>query len=636
MAGGKFSKPRTPKREEREIDLAFRQVTGQSAPIKPSKPASAPKTTAQIKTEEKGNPTISRNRKITAIALCALALVLLIGVIVGVVILVSADSDDGLILNNVTVVGVNIGGMTPKEAAEALHRVTDLTYTQEDMVVSLPDGEIRLSPKDTAASLDIDALVQAAYDYGRSGSDDQNKQAYAQSLVSAHTIAALPYLQLDKDYIRQTLEDYFADFDSSYTDSSYTLEGEKPALDGKEFDKSAACQVLVLYTGTPGKYVDIEKIYNDILDAYSFNTFHVEASYGQEGTEPEALDLDAIFEELHSDPVDAQMNMETFEVKPELYGYTFDLEKAKAMLKLTQFGEELRINMEYITPEVLGKDLEAVLFRDVLGSFETAYGSDADRTANLKLACKALNGLVIDPGETFSFNETLGMCSGSDGYRNALCGEEDDQTLLGGGICQVASTLYYCAMVGDLRIVERHAHTYDPGFIDMGMDATVDGGSKDFRFLNNTTYPIRIEAEISGGFVKVKIMGTDEKDYFIRMDYSVEDYSKPKTVYEEYEEGNPEGYEDGDVIREGANGNTVNTYQCRYSKDTGTLISRDFVETTVYSALDRVVAKVIPKPTEPSEEPTEVTEATDVTEATEASEETEPSKVSEDPTEETA
>ena len=639
MASGKFSKPRTHKREEQEIDLAFQQVTGRRVPNKPTKPAPAPKTTATKKTEEKENPTISRNRKITAVALCALALVLLIGVIVGVVLLVSADSDDGLILNNVTVVGVNIGGMTPEQAEEALHRVTDLTYTQEDMVVTLPDGEIRLSPKDTGASLDIDALVQAAYNYGRTGSDAENKQAYDQSLVSAHTIAALPYLQLDKDYIRHALEDYFADFDSSYTDSSYTLEGEKPALDGEEFDEDAPCQVLVLYTGTPGKYVNVEKIYNDILDAYSFNTFHVEASYGQEGTKPEPLDLDAIFRELHSDPVDAKMNMETFEVEPEVYGYTFDLEKAKSMLSLTQFGEELRINMKYIAPKVLSEELESVLFRDVLGSFETAHSSDANRTANLKLACKALNGLVIDPGESFSFNETLGMRSGSDGYKNALCGKDDEDPQLGGGICQVASTLYHCAMVGDLRIIQRSAHSHAPDFIGLGMDAMVDGGSKDFQFLNDTTYPIRIEAEVSGGFVKVKILGTDEKDYFIRMDYTVEDYTRPKTVYEEYEEGNPEGYEDGDVIREGANGNTVSTYQCRYSKDTGALISRDFEETTTYSARDQVVAKVTPKPTEPSEEPTESTEATEgteTTENTEGTESTEASEVSDDPTEETA
>lgn len=609
IAGGKFSKPRTYKREEQEIDLAFQQVTGQSAAAKPSQGASAPRP----KTEEAENSTITRNRKITAIALCALAVMMLIGIIIGVVVMVGSDTDNGLILNNVTVVGVNIGGLTPEQAIQAIHRVTDLTYSQEDMVIQLPDGQIRLSPKDTGASIDIEALVQAAYNYGRNGTTAENKLAYTQSLVSAHTISALPYLQLDRGYIRQMLQDYFADFDSSYDESSYTLEGDQPVLDGKDFDENAPCQTLVLYTGTPGKHVDIEQIYNDILDAYSFNVFLVKADYSEEGQEPKALDLEAIFEELHSDPVDAKMNPETFEVEPEIYGYTFDLEKAMSMLKLTQYGQELRIDMEYIVPEVLSKDLEELLFRDVLGSFETAHSTDTNRTANLKLACKAINGLVIDPGESFSFNETLGNRSGDEGYKNALCGEHDAEEQLGGGICQVASALYHCVLVGDLRITEHHTHTHQPDFITGGMDAMVDGGSMDFRFLNTNAYPVRIEAEVSGGYVKIKLLGTDEKDYFIRMDYTVENSSNPETVYEEYEEGNTEGYKDGDVIREGIKGCTVSIYKCTYSKETGKQISRDLVQTTTYRALDRVIAKVIPKPseaTEPSEAAEESIEET--------------------------
>ncbi len=606
IAEGKFSRPRSYRREEQEIDLAFEQLTGKPVTQQAAAPAPAPKKEKR----ENESPTIARNRMITAIALCSLAAVILIGVIIGIVVMAGSGTDNGLILNNVTVVGVNVGGLTPEQAAQAVHRVTDMTYAHEDMVIRLPDGELRLSPKDTGAAIDVDALVQAAYDYGRTGTDAENKLAYTQSLVSAHSISALPYLQLDRSYIRQALEDYFSAFATAYTESSYFLEGEKPVLDGEDFDENAPCQTLVLCTGTPGRFVDTEKIFNDILDAYSFNIFLVEADYSEGDQEPKKLDLDAIFEQLHSDPVNAKMDLDSFEVEPEIYGYTFDLEKAKSMLELIPYGKELRVQMEYIVPEVLSKDLSQLLYRDVLGSFESSYSGDEARISNLKLACKALNGLVIDPGEEFSFNETLGDRSGSDGYKKALCARDDEKEELGGGICQVASALYYCVTIGDLRVTERHAHSCQPDFGEAGMDAMVNGGSKDFQFLNTTSYPVRIEAEISGGNVKVRLLGTDEKDHFIRLESTVDSTTTPETVVEEYEEDNSKGYKDGDVIREGSDGRTVSVYKCRYSKDTGKLVSRDLWETSKYSPRSRVIAKVIPKPTEPSEE-TEPSEASE-------------------------
>ena len=615
MAEGKFSRPRTQNREEQEIDLAFEQLTGRPVTVPPEAPRPVRKPT-----KETESPTISRNRMITAIALCALGLMILIGVIVGIVAMGRSGADDGKILNNVTVVGVNIGGLTPQQAEEAVRRVTDLTYSREDMVIRLPDGEFRLTPAETGAALDVAALVQAAYDYGRSGTPAENKLAYNQSLTGAHTISALPYLTLDRDFIRQSLETWFAELNGSYTPASYTLEGEAPKLNGADFDEKAPCQTLVLYTGTPGRHVNTQKLYNDILDAYSFNIFLVEVVPGETGEEPEALDLDAIFEELHQEPVDAVMDPGTFEVTEETYGYTFDLDKAKRMLSHLSYGEELRVEMKYITPEVLREDLEELLYRDMLGSCETSFQKNTERDANLKLAVKALNGLVIDPGEEFSFNETLRDQTGSDSYKNALCSAHDEETQLGGGICQVATALYRCVLLGDLRVTERNAHSHQPDFGDPGMDAMVNGGNKDFCFLNTTSYPIRIEAEISGGRIQIRLLGTDEKDYFIRLEHKVDSTTSFKTRTEEYEEDNSDGYKEGDVVISGLKGSTVSTYRCKFSKDTGKQTTKDLIDTTVYKSRDEVVAKILPKPTtEPSEETTEPTETSEPTEAAEES-----------------
>ncbi len=617
IAGGKFSKPRTHQREDREIDLAFQQVTRSAAPPKAAAPA--PDQNGQ-------EDTIQRNRTIVAIAMCALGAVLLIGIIVGMVAMLGSDPDNGLILNNVTAAGVNIGGLTPEQASQALHRATDLTYTQEDMVIVLPDGELRLTPTQTRARLDVDALVAAAYNYGRTGSDAENQQAYAQSLVGAHTIAVLPYLELDRDYIRQTLDSYFANFESTYKESGYTLEGEMPELNAEGFDKHAACQTLVLYTGMPGKGIGVQEAYNKVLDAYSLNQFRVEVTYHEDGTKPGELDLEAIWEEIHREPVDAVMNMNTFQVEPEIYGYTFDLEKAKKALSLAKYDEEIRITLEYITPEVLGEDLGEVLFRDVLGSYETNIGQDSDRTANLKLAVKAINGKVIDPGKTFSFNSTLGKLSADAGYKTAApyLGAEP---VVGGGVCQVSSTLYGCALLGDLRIVQRKANPTMPDYIGAGLDAAAGKTGTDLQFMNNTTYPIRIEAKITGSKVHISILGTDEKDYFIRLDTTASDKRKYDTEYQEFEEGNPEGKQDGDVVREGIDGSKVTVYRCNYSKETGKQTAKDTVSTSTYAAQNRILVKLIPKPTEatePSEEtdPSEVTDPSQTTDPTGATDST--------------
>ncbi len=612
IAGGKFTKPRTHRREDREIDLAFRQVTRSAAHKKHT--ASEPG-----KSKRESDP-IRRNRTIAAISMCVLGAVLLVGILVGVAVMLGSNTDNGLILNNVTAAGVNIGGMTPEQAAQALRRATDLTYTQEDMVIVLPDGELRLSASQTRARLDVDALVQAAYNYGRTGSDAENKQAYAQSLTGAHVIAVLPYLELDRDYIRQTLTTYFSKFENTYTDSSYTLEGDAPELNGEGFDADAPCQTLVLYTGTPGKGFGVQEAYDMVLDAYSLNRFRVEVTYHEDGTRPRELDLEAIWEDIHREPVDALMNMESFQVEPEIYGYTFDLEKAQAALSRAEYGEELRIPLKYITPDVLSKDLDEMLLRDVLGTYETGIPGDADRTTNLTLACKAIDGTVIDPGKTFSFNAVVGKLAAENGYKTAApyTGAEP---VLGGGVCQVASTLYSCALLGDLRIVQRQANPTAPDYIDGGLDAAAGRTGTDLQFMNNTSYPIRIEARVSGSKVVVTLLGTDEKDYFIRLDTSESDLRKFETEYRELEEGNPEGRQDGDVIREGIDGRKVTVYLCEYSKETGKQITRDVANTSSYAAQNRILVKLIPKPAETTEateetQETETTEATDTTGAT--------------------
>ena len=218
----------------------------------------------------------------------ALALIL---TVVGIF---AADSpetgDNDRILNNVMIAGVNVGGMTREEAVRAVEQATAHTYSRQDMVVNISGTRILLSPQDTGASLDVKAAVDAAYSYGRTGTQEQQEQAYEDSLRGNHTVGLLPYLKLNRDFIRLVLDNAAGDSGSTLTQASYGLEGDYPSLSVVNFDPSAA-QTLVLTMGTPGVRFDVDSVYDKILDAYSLHVFEVTVTDVQPAVEPDPVDL---------------------------------------------------------------------------------------------------------------------------------------------------------------------------------------------------------------------------------------------------------------------------------------------------------------------------------------------------------
>lgn len=568
--------------------------------VPPVQPAPAPEFDEDDMSEDEPRNFSGKNRKIVFISICSVAAALLIGLVAVVSFLLGSDPNDGKILNNVFVAGVNIGNMTKEEAANALRRATDLTYTMEDMVIELPDTIITLSPKDTGAKLDIEAAVQAAFDYGRVGTREEKKQALEGSVNKEHPIALLPYLNLNVDYIRTQLEEYGNVFNSNFQQVSVSTEGTRPILDASDeaFDLEAPCQTLVINVGKPGRYVDINKVYNQVLDAYSFNRFEVKVEMDQAETMPEEVDLQELYDLYYEEPVNAVVDSENDSVTHERYGYGFDMEKAQAILDEAQYGDTVRIPFEMIPPELNGE----LLFRDVLGTCQTKHTTNEKRNTNLKLACEAVDGFILNPGEVFDFNTVVGKRTKEKGYQAAAAydGGKTVQTL-GGGICQVSSTIYYCVLLADLETIDRSPHSYVSSYMDPGTDATVSWGGPEFSFRNTTNYPIRIEAEVSDGYVKVQLLGTDEKDYYIEIEYEILSYKSYETVYEEYAPDNSEGYEDGEVIQTPYTGCNVQTYKCKYDKETKELISREKDQYSSYKSRDQIIAKV----TEETEPPTE-------------------------------
>lgn len=638
MANGKFSNPRTPNQEDLEIESAFRHVMGEEptpysqpepvsqdtvlydqdilsdpvlhALLQEERPPVPPRGEDDIPMSEPAepfaepSPTISKNRKIILFSVLGVALVAVIALVIAIGSLSGGLGDDGRILNNVIVAGVNVGGLTREQAITALHQASDKTYTGQNMVVTLPDTTLTLTPTQTGARLDVEAAVEAAYEYGRTGSLAERNAAKNQVASGEYHIGVLPFLSLNVDYIHQQLESYGAGFNSTYSDSYYRLEGDAPTLQGSaDFNAASTGQTLILNAGSVGQNLDIEAIYAQILDAYSLHIFAVDAADAAPQSTPKALDLQAIYDEFYAEPVSATMDPETFEVVYEIYGYGFDLELATQLLSEAEPGTDVTLPMEFIVPEETYESLNGLLFRDVLGYAETPHTNNANRNNNLQLACASINGLVLMPGEVFDYNTALGKRTAEAGYKAAAAYSGGETVLeLGGGICQVSSTLYYASLLADMEIVTRSAHSFVSSYITFGMDATVSWGGPEFRFANNTDYPIRIEAEVSDGYVKIGIIGTDIKDYYVEMEYQILSITDYETVYEDYPVDNEKGYEDGDIVQTAYTGYTVKTFRCKYSKETKELLSREEEAVSRYQARNLIIARVASAETEPSTE----------------------------------
>lgn len=522
------------------------------------------------------------------------ALVLLFGVISIFASGGSRNKSDDRILSNVMVAGVNVGGMTQPEAIRAVKQATANTYTRQDMVVNISGTQIILSPKDTGAQLDVKAAVAAAYDYGRTGTQEQQAQAQADSLKGNHTVGLLPYLNLDKSFIRLVLESTAGDSGSTLTQATYGLEGNYPSLSVLNFDPASA-QTLVLTMGTPGVSFDVDDVYDQILDAYSLHIFEVNITDVQPAVEPDPVDLEAIYQELYVEPVNDTLNMQTFETIPGSYGYEFDLEAAQKIVDTAQYGQVLRIPMVFIAPELLE---DTVLFQDIMGEYQTKVSGSKELISNIQLACNAINGVVLQPGELFSFNTVVGEPTEKRGYAYAPVFQGGEQIWIpGGGISQSATTLYCAALLADMEIVSRVNHDMPVNYVDMGLDAYVGWNQADLKFRNNSTYPVQIKAAVSGGYVTVQIMGTDKRDYFVKLDHSVTNVYEPEYQYEDYPHDNAQGYRDGDVIEEGYTSYTAKTYKVKYSRSTGKKISSDYETTSRYPGRDHLIARVAPPET---------------------------------------
>ncbi|MEA4965895.1 MAG: VanW family protein [Oscillospiraceae bacterium] len=494
---------------------------------------------------------------------------------------------------NVYIAGINVGGMTKEKATDALNAQLLETYGGSTLEVQLPDRTLEFTPELVGAKLNTDEAVASAWSYGRYGNLFSRISAYLKAKRSETAFTVNAGLTLNEDQIRALIEQTAEEVKTDVRSSSSVVHADENYIE--------------VTIGQTGVSLDTESLYDTVCAAIQLNDF-TPITFAYTETAYPALDLTSLYNDLSKEVADAYYDAEKHEIVEEQIGYGFDLAAANQKVAMAEDGEVLKIQLEEIQPEVTKAHLEEIYFADVLSSWQTVASGNYNRVTNLTLACKGINGTVLAPGEVFSYNDTLGQRTKEKGYLEAgayVSGKS--VTEVGGGICQVSSTLYYCALLANLDITVRSCHMFTVSYLPLGLDATVNWGTQDFQFKNDTEYPIRIEASVSGGMVNVSLIGTKADNIKVEMTYEVLatiPYTTTTTT------------DASKVTSSGHTGYNVVTYRHLIDATTGEEISSKLEDYSYYQKSDIVVlqqdieSKAEELETEPEETTTAATTAT--------------------------
>jgi len=473
------------------------------------------------------------------------------------------------ILPNVSVSGIDVSNMTMSQAQETVAGAAGQAGRNIQLTLDYEGVNRTLNAEDL--SVDSARSAQDAWDVGHSNFFTAGPQLVSHMLgASSQVPLALP--EEDK-----ALSDFLLDMEKAVADA--TEQGAYQVEDDK----------LVMTKGAPVATVDWNQVKTDahasLQDAFEEHlggeSGPVEKKLTLSAVQNEAQepDFEAIHREVYTEPKDASLDPDTMEITDHTVGVDFDVQELKSAYQAAKAGETFSIPLTLTQPKVTRKNLESQLFQDLLGEGTTRVSGSANRKNNVKLSAEACNGVILLPGEEFSYNNTTGSRTADKGYKNAPIyqgGQSVDD--IGGGICQTSSTIYYAVLHTNLEVVERHCHQFNTGYVELGMDATVFYGLSDFRFRNSTDYPIKIVTNSydSNGsrYLNVKIYGTNPEGVYAVPKSTTFDKVAPTTVYSP-DPSVPRGTLVLDRKQYAYTGWSAHTYRYVYDKDGNEIEKQD-------------------------------------------------------------
>ncbi len=472
---------------------------------------------------------------------------------------------------------INVSGKTLEQIKESL---SELEGAFDDSSVSVAVegiGELRsVSAQEIGLKFNLDKTAEAAFNF-----------------VSQQKGAGIG---------KKSKIDYVFDYDAIALRNITAEITQAAGGDLKEHEIVIEDSRVVIKSGKSGKGISAGVAADAILKGFKPHT-KTTVELKMETTAPKDISVDELYTTTKRDVSNATYKYENGKliISNEINGREID--KSDAESKLNGFKEgsaDIYIDFKIIPASLTKAQLEAKLFKDVLGEFSSKYNAgNVNRTANVEKAAMYINGKVLLPGEVFSYNQTVGPRTADRGFKVASIYEANRVADgMGGGICQTCSTLYPAVLYADLEVIERTNHSLEVSYVPLGMDATVAWNSLDFKFRNSTQNPIKITSTYGGGTVRIKILGTKESlSKSIKVVTERTSYT-PFTVKEVVDPTLAPGQRVN--VSNGFNGSTVNTYKVYY--ENGVEVKRVNLGRSTYRMAEKIV-NVGPEPTASPEPP---------------------------------
>ncbi len=412
-------------------------------------------------------------------------------------------TNNGVTLPNLYIGKVFVGTMDRAQVDKALEESGWDKLTAEELTVKLPvDVSFQVGYEKAGARMTREEAVKVACDYGHDKDWFTNLYKYLMNYLAPAD--ADPEVVLDEEYIRAQIAEGQKALEKATEDKGYEIDKER--------------EKLVIVKGAGQIRIAQDALYTSITQALAED--RTELSFDTLEGELTMPDFKKLHDTLAVEPSDAYFT-ENFEVVDEIDGCWFEVDEAEKLWTEAKPTEKVEIPMTLTFPEVTGEALRSMLYRDKLGAQTTYYTwSNDNRISNINKVAEKLNGHIMMPGDVFSYNDFVGQRTEEAGflpagaYENGQVVEE-----VGGGICQVSSTLYCASMYAQMETVERTSHYFRVDYLPLAQDATVSWPKPDFKFRNAREYPIKIVAYCDNEekALTVEIWGTDVDGSYVEL-----------------------------------------------------------------------------------------------------------------------
>ena len=476
------------------------------------------------------------------------------------------------IISGVKVEGIDISKMSKEEAENVINDKIQVIL-KRDITLKLDEYTTTITPEQIEMKFDYEGALNKAQNIAKTNNIlIDNYQILKTNILKTNINMQITY---NKEILSDMIKNINLEIPEAVKQVTYEINDDK----------------LIITNGKSGIEVQEDKLEEQIIDNIKDQLKDVinDIKIPTKKVEAKKIDIEKIHDEIYKEAKDAYIEDEPFKLHVEENGLDFNISMEEAKRIISEEKEEYERPLKITKPKVKTEDLGDKIFKQTLSKYTTIYDAgNKSRANNIALACKTINGTIILPGETFSYNKVLGNTTKEKGYQlgGAYVGGKVVKAY-GGGICQVSTTLYNSVLYANLEIVERYNHSYAVSYVPAGRDATVSYGGKDFKFKNNRKYPIKIVANAKNGVVNISLKGIKEdKEYDIEISSSVLSTTPFETTYQD---NNTLAEGKQKIIQKGHNGYKSKAY--KIVKYNGKVISKTLLSSDTYKPMNRIIEK---------------------------------------------